>query len=96
MTKPLFIPLKTMYFEAFAKGEKTTEYRPYGPRWNELTCPVGRKVTLSHGYGKARRLSGTVTAFERSTAPTRTPAWLDCYGHKGGEAACIHIAIGEL
>ena len=91
--KPLFIPLKTAYFEAFAKGEKTTEYRPYGPRWNELTCPVGRKVTLSHGYGKARRLSGTVAAFERSAEPTRTPAWLDCYGRKGVEAACIHIRL---
>lgn len=93
MTKPLFIPLKTAYFEAFAKGEKTVEYRPYGPRWNECTCPVGRKVTLSHGYGKARRLTGTVIAFERSAAPTRTAAWMDCYGDKGGDAACIHIRL---
>lgn len=93
MTKPLFIPLKTAYFEAFAKGEKTTEYRPYGPRWNERTCPVGRKVTLSQGYGKARRLTGTVIAFDRSAEPTRTAAWMDCYGAKSGEAACIHIQI---
>lgn len=91
--KPLFIPLKTAYFEAFANGEKTTEYRPYGPRWNERTCSVGRKVTLSHGYGKARRLTGTVIAFGRSAEPTRTAAWIDCYGDKSSDAACIHIQI---
>lgn len=94
MNQPaLFIPLKTAYFEDFASGKKTIEYRPYGARWNERTCPVGRKVTLSHGYGKARRLTGTVTAFTRSAEPTRTPAWADCYGTKSGEAACIHIRL---
>lgn len=91
--KPLFIPLKTAYFEAFAKGEKTTEYRPYGPRWNERTCPVGRKVTLSHGYGKARRLTGTIIAFDRNTKPTSAAAWVDCYGSTGGVAACILIRL---
>lgn len=93
MISPLFIPLKTAYFQAFASGQKTIEYRPYGPRWNERTCTVGRKVTLSHGYGSANRLSGTITAFERSAEPTRTLAWADCYGNKTGQAACIHIRL---
>lgn len=36
--KPLFIPLKKEYYEAFECGEKTVEYRAYGPWWNEKTC----------------------------------------------------------
>lgn len=52
--KPLFVPLKTEYFRAFEAGSKTTEYRLYGPRWNETTCIPGRAVTLSHGYSGER------------------------------------------
>ncbi|WP_456511634.1 hypothetical protein [Azospirillum argentinense] len=63
MEKALFVPLKTEHFEAFAAGRKPEEYRPYGARWNERTCWPGRRVTLSHGYGKRRRLHGTVTGF---------------------------------
>lgn len=57
--KPLFIPLKREYFEAFDNGTKRTEYRLYGPRWHEGTVIPGRPVTLSLGYSGAR-LSGTV------------------------------------
>jgi hypothetical protein len=58
--KPLFIPLKAIYFDAFASGEKSQEFRKYGARWNERTCPVGRRLVLSRGYGKQSRLYGTV------------------------------------
>lgn len=61
--KPLFIPLCREWFERFERGEKTTEYRVYGPRWNERTCRIGRPVVLSMGYGKARRLHGKITRF---------------------------------
>jgi len=47
--KPLFIPLKGEYFDQFQAGTKDTEYRVYGPRWNERTCAVGREVVLSRG-----------------------------------------------
>lgn len=60
---PLFIPLKAEHFEAFERGDKDTEYRAYGKRWNETTCRVGRGVTLSFGYGKRRRISGVIVAF---------------------------------
>jgi hypothetical protein len=60
---PLFIPLKAEYYREFACGMKTTEYRLYGPRWNERTCVIGRPVTLSLGYGKRERLRGTVAGF---------------------------------
>lgn len=61
--KPLFIPLNRRWFEAFLRGSKDTEYRAYGPRWNERTCRVGRLATLSLGYGKARRLRRKVIGF---------------------------------
>jgi hypothetical protein len=79
----LFVPLRREWFEAFEKGHKTFEYRPYGPRWNERTCAIGRRVTLSLGYGKHRRLHGTIVSFERSEDVTRTSAWQSCYGGKG-------------
>lgn len=65
--KPLFVPLKTEYFRAFERGEKTIEYRAYGARWNERTCTRGRDVTLSHGYSGAR-LYGRVRGMRKVTA----------------------------
>lgn len=62
--KALFIPLKTEWFRKFESGEKDTEYRAYGPRWNERTCRVGRAATISHGYSGSR-LSGWVRRFDK-------------------------------
>lgn len=61
--RPLFIPLKTEYYEAFEQGTKTEEYRRPGGPWNERTCTPGRPVILSCGYGKARRIPGRIEAF---------------------------------
>lgn len=91
--KPLFIPLKGEFYDQFAKGEKSIEYRPYGPRWNERTCPVGREVVLSRGYGKAHRLQGAVTDFYLSKDITQTKLWRSIYGTKHHRAACICIAV---
>lgn len=63
--KPLFIPLRTEWFRKFADGTKSTEYRAYGPRWNERTCRAGRAATVSHGYGKRERLQRVVSHFEK-------------------------------
>jgi len=60
---PLFIPLKTEYFNAFLSGQKNSELRLYGSRWNERTCPVGRRVILSKGYGKHHRIEGVIFDF---------------------------------
>jgi hypothetical protein len=68
--KPLFIPLKTEFYEAFERGEKRSELRLYGPRWNERTCSPGRSVILSKGYGKQNRLQGVVTEFLMRDART--------------------------
>lgn len=69
--KPLFIPLKTQFYEEFKRGEKSTEYRLYGPRWNDKTCRVGREVHLSCGYGKHRvRLRRVIDEFYKRDAHT--------------------------
>lgn len=89
--KPLFIPLKAKWFEAFENGDKDTEYRAYGPRWNETTCRPGRAVTLSYGYGKARRLSGVVKDF-RVIGPDEHPAIRETYP-TGDKFAAIGINV---
>ncbi len=89
--KPLFIPLKSEFYEAFERGDKDTEYRAYGPRWNEKTCRVGRAVVLSHGYGKKRRIAGTIAGFRKSS--DATPGFKTCYGEKAAMMACIKITI---
>ncbi len=90
--KPLFIPLKTEYFEAFKAGTKTVEYRRAGKRWNEQTCAIGRPVTLSKGYGVRHRLSGVVVGFYTRWMATKD--WLACYGAPG-LAACICIGLTD-
>jgi hypothetical protein len=50
--KPLFIPLKAEYFEAFESGGKRTEYRLSGPRWNAETCRMGRRGGRPAGAGQ--------------------------------------------
>ena len=91
--KALFIPLKREFFEAFARGKKIAEYREYGPRWNERTCRVGRAVTLSLGYGKARRLHGVVEFFDTCATPQLLPGWSSCYGDTHRTAAVIGINL---
>lgn len=62
-TKPLFVPLKTEWFDKFAAGSKDVEYRKYGPGWNERTVYAGRPVILSKGYSGAR-LDAVVLSYE--------------------------------
>jgi hypothetical protein len=47
--RPLFIPLRREFFEAFRDGRKVEEFRVHGARWNKKTCRVGRKVIRSLG-----------------------------------------------
>ena len=69
--KPLFIPLRTQWFREFEAGTKQTEFRAYGPRWNERTCRPGRDAVISHGYS-GKRLLRRVFSFakvKREDAP---------------------------
>lgn len=96
--KPLFIPLTGEYFDQFLNGTKPNmeELRPYGPRWNERTCQVGRPVVLSRGYGKQHRITGRVVAFRTSHDEARRPEYRAIYAdkHAGKPAACIRIELG--
>jgi hypothetical protein len=92
---PLFIPLKAEFFDAFKRGEKDTEYRQRGPRWNADTCRIGRRVVLSRGYGKQNRLYGKIVGFCYDTLPSKIPGYRKCYGRKAGDAACIKIELDK-
>jgi hypothetical protein len=97
--KPLFIPLITKFYEAFERGDKTTELRMYGQRWNEKTCYVGREVILSKGYGKKHRLEGIIVDVETSAAHDlhdHKEALLRCFGHLNYRVIVIHIQTPPL
>ena len=93
--KPLFIPLKTEYFEAFADGSKREELRLYGTRWNKETCKPGREVVISKGYGKHARLKGRIWKFKRQHGSlfgsTYKAAIQKVYGTLDVDIACISI-----
>lgn len=90
--KPLFIPLKTEYFEAFKAGTKDTEYRVRNERWNTEACRIGRRVILCKGYS-GERLTGTIIGCHYDNIPARLPGWLECYGPGPGTAVCIKIQL---
>ena len=97
MRPPLFIPLRTEHYDAFAAGTKTTEYRRFGPGWNADTCTIGRPVTLSKGYGKAHRMGGMIVGFkvvwgEDLDGDTRA-AVIGCYGTIDLYLAAIRIEL---
>lgn len=94
---PLFVPLKTEFYDDFDAGRKPSELRLYGERWNEKTCPPGRPVILSKGYGKKHRLRGVITAFRRCKSNTLDPLSqiqiAACYGPGIHDIAEIFIRI---
>jgi hypothetical protein len=65
---PLFVPLKAEWFDAFANGSKQWEHRMEKRQWNVRQVVVGRRVTLSRGYGAHARLTGTIVEVTRHTA----------------------------
>lgn len=89
--KPLFIPLRTEWFRKFEDGSKRTEYRIYGPRWNERTCRIGRKATVSHGYS-GKRLHGVVESF-KTISIVDAPAGARAIYPDAGILAAIEIRI---
>lgn len=92
--KPLFIPLRKEYFEAFERGDKGSELRIYGPRWNERTCKPGRYVILSCGYGKHRRLLGRITQFANVPGELMAEQVQPVLGDVSGKRiAVIHIQL---
>ncbi len=97
--KPLFLPLNKEYYYAFTRGNKTHELREYGKRWTEKTCIVGRLVTLSMGYGKQERHTGTIVSFEKVAATNLSEdeqiSVLDVYGNLLIDIAKIGIKLAD-
>lgn len=94
--KDLFIPLMTRYYEAFLSGEKTEEFRPYGPRWNERTCRTGRGAVIAKGYNNKRinRRRGVVAGFRMAPEIKQSEAWQALYGDRPDLDPCaIHIVL---
>lgn len=95
----LFIPLKGEYFDQFASGAKRDELRLYGPRWNERTCAIGRAVTLSRGYGRRHRLTGTIWTFKKQHGSTFGSTYRAAierlYGTLNVQIACIGISLSQ-
>jgi len=58
-----FIPLAADPFNQFKAGTKTHELRKQDKRWRSELYPIGRRVTLSHGYS-GERLYGSVSSYE--------------------------------
>ena len=100
MSKPLFIPLRAEYYEAFGDGSKTDELRLYGPRWNERTCHVGRKAVLSRGYGTQNRMAGHVSKFDKrhisELCVKDQSAMLICYGAQAMDAWIAVVSMAGL
>lgn len=65
--RPLFVPLKAQWFDLFAMGTKSWEHRIARRQWNGDQVQVGRRVTLSRGYGKHARLHGVITSVKLRT-----------------------------
>lgn len=93
--RPLFIPLKTEYYELFESGRKKAELRKYGTRWNERTCAIGRPVILSKGYGIKHRIAGKIIDFKKKSAcdidPIHRLAIQKIYGDLDIDIAVIYI-----
>lgn len=88
--KPLFIPLNKEHYDAFASGEKHSEFRLYGPRWNSKTCYSGRDVILSRGYGKSNRLAAKILS--AGIAIEKPEAWIRIYGADDKKGCwCINL-----
>ena len=49
--KTIHLVLKREFFEAIARGEKTSEYRAVGPYWVQRINPSVKEVVFQLGYG---------------------------------------------
>ncbi|WP_417831669.1 hypothetical protein [Terasakiella sp.] len=66
--KPLFLPLKGLYFDLFSDGRKTYELRRLRGGWNLSQVYVGRDVVLSYGYGKKYRKEAMILAVKSANS----------------------------
>lgn len=87
--KPLFANLNVYWFWETAGGRHPTEYRPYGPRWNERTVWPGRRAVITMAF-RWPRLFTSVESFAILDEPPDQKAWDSVYPDKKG---CKIMAI---
>lgn len=92
-TPPMFVPLQTRWFQAFATGRKRIEWRPYGPRWNRTVAVPGRRVVLSHGYSGDRLLATVVQT--RRVSRNRAPSGAQTLFPDTQEFCAIHLELSD-
>jgi hypothetical protein len=94
---PLWINLKYEFFDAFARGEKETEFRVLGKLWNEEKCRIGRRVVLTRAY-RQPHLTGVIVGFDARFASDRSlPALTACFHTTPLTLiACIKIKLDEV
>lgn len=90
LTRPLFIPLMGVWFDAFARGVKRHEWRRLGKRWHPAICPPGRAVILSRGYS-GPRLSALVAGV--TIEPAQSPETVAFFG---AGVACLVIELADI
>jgi hypothetical protein len=91
--KPLFIPLRGEWWDRFADGSKTTEWRAYGPRWNLDQVQRGRGVVLSRGY-RGPRLAGVILD-ARKVPRDRAPVVAREIYPTAGYFCAFHIQLND-
>jgi hypothetical protein len=98
MVDPAPVPLiavRREYYEAFASGVKTIEYRRHRPPFTARVFYPGRRVRIRCGYGLARpELLATVARFEVKLLAD-VPRMLGFYPDlaQKDELALIHLEI---
>lgn len=91
-TRPMmFVPLRGVWFDAIACGEKTDEWRRVGPRFNFETCRPGREIILSRGYSGARLRVRILSVTGRMS--NENPAASGIYGP---DVPCIVLSLGKV
>ncbi len=98
-TKPYPLIVKRVFFEQFARGEKTIEYRRHRGRFTARIFWPGRAITLAYTYDmKGPRLSARVARFEVARleelgelAVVLRSIYRDLAG--GDEIALIHLDV---
>jgi hypothetical protein len=96
MKIPLIV-VKRIYFDEFASGQKTIEYRRYGRVFTERTFYPGRRVRIKYQYNNgAPELAAMVRLFECRLARDGPDLSAVYPGLKpDDEIALIHLQIIE-
>jgi hypothetical protein len=92
-----FRPAQDQVLRGAKRDDKHSEHRLCRPRWNEKTCPPGRPILLSKGYGKQHSLQGVITEFLKRDAKTFGSTYRDSmlrlYGKLDKPTAEIRIKL---